>query len=80
MEDQVEQLPIHLFRYFVNEQHEKVGQVPNDSNQSIFIILINQIIVILLFLLYHLSEKLNYQFHHHLYQIHLLKMYATQEL
>ncbi len=34
MEDRVEQLPIHLFQYFVNEQHEKVEQVQNDSNQN----------------------------------------------
>jgi hypothetical protein len=32
MEDQVEQLQVHLLRYFVNEQHEKVMQVQNDSN------------------------------------------------
>ncbi len=31
MEDQVEQLQVHLLLYFVNEQHEKVMQVQNDS-------------------------------------------------
>jgi len=36
MEDQVEQLQVHLLQYFVNEQHEKVMQVQNDSNQLQF--------------------------------------------
>ena len=34
MEDQVAQLRLHCFQYFVNEQHEKVKPVPNDSNQN----------------------------------------------
>ncbi len=34
MEDLIEQLQVHLLQYFVDEQHEKVRQVQNGSNQK----------------------------------------------